>query len=61
MAEHYYFGPDGYMISDTAAPDGQQVSEEGAWILDGVIPRRWSKTGAGVKACSAKFFTEEEK
>ena len=21
MAEHYYFGPDGYMISDTTAPD----------------------------------------
>ena len=39
MAEHYYFGPDGYMISDTTAPDGQPVNEEGAWILDGVIQR----------------------
>ena len=39
MAEHYYFGPDGYMISDTTAPDGQQVNEEGAWIMDGVIQR----------------------
>lgn len=39
MAEHYYFGPDGYMISDTAAPDGQQVDENGAWVMDGVIQR----------------------
>lgn len=29
MAEHYYFGPDGYMISDTAAPlDSRLVKKE---------------------------------
>lgn len=39
LAEHYYFGPDGYMISNTTAPDGQQVNEDGAWIIDGIVQR----------------------
>ncbi|WP_138309756.1 MULTISPECIES: hypothetical protein [unclassified Clostridium] len=39
LAEHFYFGPDGYMISNTTAPDGQQVNEDGAWIIDGIVQR----------------------
>ena len=30
--KHYYFGADGYMLSDTTTPDGYQVGADGAWI-----------------------------
>lgn len=30
--KHYYFGADGYMLSNTTTPDGYQVGADGAWI-----------------------------
>ena len=33
--ECYYFGNDGYMLSDTTTPDNYQVNKDGAWIVDG--------------------------
>lgn len=37
MAEHYYFGPDGYMLANATALDGQQVNENGAWVINGLV------------------------
>lgn len=28
----YYFGADGYMLTDTTTPDGQRVNQSGAWV-----------------------------
>lgn len=33
ISECYYFGPDGYMLSGTVAPDGYIVNDNGAWVL----------------------------
>ena len=30
--KHYYFGADGYMLSNTTTPDGYQVGADGAWV-----------------------------
>ena len=30
--KQYYFGPDGYMLSNTITPDGYLVGTDGAWI-----------------------------
>lgn len=32
--KQYYFGADGYMLSNTTTPDGYQVGADGAWIQD---------------------------
>lgn len=34
IAECYYFGPDGYMLSNTTTPDGYTVNADGAWTID---------------------------
>lgn len=35
--KQYYFGADGYMLSNTTTPDGYQVGADGAWVVDGVV------------------------
>lgn len=37
VAESYYFGPDGYMLSNTITPDGYQVNADGAWIENDTV------------------------
>ena len=42
--ECYYFGNDGYMLSDTTTPDNYQVNKDGAWIVDGVVQQMFLNT-----------------
>lgn len=35
--ECYYFGADGYMLSDTTTPDGYTVNKDGAWTVNGGV------------------------
>ena len=37
VAECYYFNRAGYMFWNTMTPDGYQVNENGAWVINGVI------------------------
>ena len=37
VSESYYFGPDGYMLTNTTTPDGYQVNADGAWAVNGVV------------------------
>ncbi|MCD8120990.1 MAG: hypothetical protein LUE65_01965 [Clostridiales bacterium] len=37
ISECYYFGDDGYLLTDTVTPDGYTVNEDGAWVIDGEI------------------------
>ena len=37
VAECYYFDGNGYMLSNTTAPDGYTVNESGAWVSGGVV------------------------
>lgn len=37
VAECYYFNGNGYMLSNTTAPDGYTVNESGAWVSGGVV------------------------
>ena len=44
IAECYYFGGDGYMLSDAVTPDGYQVNMDGAWVEpDGSVHTMQSK------------------
>ena len=45
------------MISDTA-PDGQQVNEEGAWIMDRVIQRE-EMAGSNNRTWQINMFETE--
>ena len=33
----YYFGADGYMLTNTTTPDGSAVNGDGAWVVDGKV------------------------
>lgn len=44
VSECYYFNDKGYCLMGEAAPDGSQVDENGAWVVDGCI--QVSQTGA---------------
>lgn len=37
VAECYYFDGNGYLLTNTTAPDGSQVNENGAWVVNGVM------------------------
>ena len=37
ISESYYFGPDGYMLSNTTTPDGYTVNADGAWTVNGAV------------------------
>ncbi len=39
IAERYYFGEDGYLLTDTVTPDGYTVNEDGAWVKDGEVQK----------------------
>lgn len=39
-AECYYFGGNGYMAVNTTTPDGYQVNENGAWIVDSIVQEK---------------------
>lgn len=40
IAECYYFGIDGTMLSNTITPDNYTVNSEGAWIVNGIVQTR---------------------
>lgn len=40
IAECYYFDQYGYMMRNTATPDGHQVNPDGSWIVKGVVQSR---------------------
>lgn len=40
IAECYYFGTDGIMLSNTITPDNFTVNTEGAWIVNGIVQTR---------------------
>lgn len=40
IAECYYFGSDGYLVTGTVV-DGDTVNSDGAWVIDGVVQTRY--------------------
>lgn len=46
VSECYYFGQDGYMLVQTATPDGYQVNGDGAWVKDGAVQTQGGKAAA---------------
>lgn len=40
--ERYYFDENGYCVRGTSTPDGCQVNEDGAWMVDGTVQTRTS-------------------
>lgn len=42
VSESYYFGADGYMLSNTVTPDGYTVNANGAWTQNGVVQTKTS-------------------
>lgn len=40
VSECYYFDGNGYMLVNTVTPDGYQVNESGAWIVNGSVQTR---------------------
>lgn len=37
IAEYYYFGSDGYLLTNTTTIDGNQVNGDGAWVNGGQV------------------------
>lgn len=46
VSECYYFDANGNMLSNTTTPDGWQVNEGGAWIMNGVVQTKGAATQA---------------
>lgn len=45
VSESYYFTNEGYLLTNTATPDGYQVNENGAWVENGVVQTKSSNQG----------------
>lgn len=41
----YYFGADGYLLTNTTTPDGYTVNDDGAWTVNGVVQETQKKEG----------------
>lgn len=56
-AECYYFGSDGYLLTDTRTPDGYMVDHNGAWVENGIVRTKTAVsgpvTGMDIKAPAA--------
>lgn len=37
IAEYYYFDSEGWALTNTVTPDGNQVNENGEWVLNGTV------------------------
>ena len=46
ISESYYFDSNGYLVISATTPDGYQVNENGAWILNGEVQMQKSATYA---------------
>lgn len=40
IATCFYFDQDGYLVTDTITPDGNQVDDAGQWIVNGVVQQK---------------------
>ena len=40
IATCFYFDQDGYLVTDTITPDGNQVDDTGQWIVNGVVQEK---------------------
>jgi hypothetical protein len=40
IAECYYFDENGYLLTETMAPDGSAVNESGAWTDEGIVRQK---------------------
>lgn len=59
ISECYYFDANGNMLSNTTTPDGWQVNEGGAWIMNGVVQTKGAATqatGTNAQRGYVKFF-----
>ena len=45
VSECYYFDENGYKLANTVTPDGYQVNESGAWIVNGSVQTRGRQGG----------------
>ena len=50
VAECYYFDANGHMLANTKTPDGYQVNENGAWVENGSVQSKNTKTTTSVSA-----------
>lgn len=48
VAECYYFDSNGHMLANTKTPDGYQVNENGAWVENGSVQTKNTKTTTSV-------------
>lgn len=47
-AECYYFDQNGYMLANTTTPDGFQVDQNGAWIVNGSVQVQSALSGTEI-------------
>lgn len=56
VSESYYFGSDGYLLTNTTTPDGYTVNADGQWVENGVVKTQGTKSSGstGKTQSSAK-------
>lgn len=59
-SECYYFGSDGYMLSNAATPDGYTVDENGAWVKDGIVQTKKASVPSTVKNTITKTSSDDD-
>lgn len=47
ISESYYFGADGYLLTNTTTPDGYTVNADGQWVENGVVKTQGTAKSAG--------------
>lgn len=47
VSESYYFGADGYLLTNTTTPDGYTVNADGQWVENGVVKTQGTAKSSG--------------
>ena len=47
ISESYYFGADGYLLTNTTTPDGYTVNADGQWVENGVVKTQGTVKSTG--------------
>ena len=47
ISESYYFGADGYLLTNTTTPDGYTVNADGQWVENGVVKTQGAVKNSG--------------
>lgn len=60
VSECYYFGADGYVLTNTTTPDGYAVDGDGAWIQNGIVQTQRTLANTNIAADTTQTYANDD-